>query len=676
MESREKQWLLWVGKLYQDVIDSDQPADSIISARMRVEGRRWGHDARRWVSAVVYSMVRSRIRTLWFWASGVTDFDPLRRIVFSPKFNRPVPAGRGATRSASPSPASSSSDSTPDSSSFSTATPFVGPGTLNIADAVAGKILPDRFAAVSGELRALAVPPVAEAVVAWISRRRDSPLHQLARAFGLWLTPAETRDLLAVLSEGAGRPFLPSLADALLGWADRAAVWEPVGDDPAEQLSWNYSIPVWLAERWCGILGGEEALRLAEVFEQPAPIYLRVNSLKTTEQEVLDSLREENYLVDRADEVPGALVVVHRANLYRSQAFNEGLYEVQDLSSQVVALALDPRPGERVLDYCAGAGGKTLHLAALLQNKGLLWALDVDPRRLVRLRIRAARADAYNIRRGLLEPFTPEELQDAWERAPRVPIEDTDYPYSATLSPRQAPDCQVPVTPARLPPEGRSGTLSDVPEPMRTVLGLDVPDPREAAAKTAEAAAAAATRGPKPKPVKYKDRKAAELPEPSEEEKQKLREALESIPRDFDAVLVDAPCSGTGTCRRRPDFGWRVTPQIVQDQLRDQAAILRAGARYVRPGGRLLYATCSLLPEENEDQVLSFLADHPDFAPENLAEPFARHGLSHWLPPGGSFWLTLLPSRRPGDGFFIALLRRKADTNGTQSATDRESNAV
>lgn len=682
MNPTEKQWLLWVGKLYQDIVDSEQPADSIITARMRVEGRRWGHDARRWVSATAYSLVRSRIRTLWFWAAGVSDFEPLRRAALALK--TPIgPAGAFAndfgTGGGNEPPVL-----------VPPPIPFVSPGALKIADSVSLGVLPSRFALAAERLRARSQPAVPEVVVAWVARRPGSPLDQLARSFGIWLENADLREVLQALAEGCRRPCSPEAVGALLEWSARCVDRPPTDGSDAEDVSWTYSVPLWLAARWCGILGREETLRLAEVFEQPAPIYLRVNGLKATADQVLESLRSEKYLVDKAEEVPGALIVVHRANLYRSQAFNDGLYEVQDVSSQVVALALDPKPGERVLDYCAGAGGKTLHIASLLGNKGLLWALDVDARRLTRLRTRAARGDAYNVRRGLLDPFSPAQLREVWEGVTKVAIEDTDYPYSATLSPGDAAAMMgdgntaaatdgssgSASTPIALSdslsasdsdsPVDRSSATSSIPPEMRAALGLSVPDFQEA--RAAEEAAATDGGGAKAKAIKYKDRKANDLPEPTEEEKQKLRDALASMPQEFDAVLVDAPCTGTGTCRRRPDFGWRVTPRLVEEQLRDQAAILRTAARFVRPGGRLLYATCSILPDENENQVLSFLADHPEFEPANLADTLGRHGLAHWLPPGGTFWMTLLPSRRPGDGFFIALMRRKGEDTTAEVA--------
>jgi 16S rRNA C967 or C1407 C5-methylase (RsmB/RsmF family) len=194
---------------------------------------------------------------------------------------------------------------------------------------------------------------------------------------------------------------------------------------------------------------------------------------------------------------------------------------------------------------------------------------------------------------------------------------------------------------------------AEVPESMRTILGLDVP-PHDSPPEATDAASAANA-----SPRRHL-RRPYEAPRPSEKELSELEQAIHNMPADFDAVLVDAPCSGTGVCRRRPDFGWRMNPELLKGHLREQAAILRAAARYVRPGGRLLYATCSILPEENEEQILSFLKDDPRFEPLDMTPALLHHALDHRLPEYGAFWLTILPHRQPGDGFFMALLRRKS----------------
>jgi 16S rRNA C967 or C1407 C5-methylase (RsmB/RsmF family) len=636
MNERARQWLRWVGKLYQIIVESEKPADAVLSGRMRGEGRRWGHDARRWVASAVYALVRSRPRTLWFWAAGVRESPHIREALL-----RRSDKGRGSTAQPVISKPDSGSESIPR-------------GVLSARHAAELRIIPRRYGDPVKELDEGVLPLLSEAAVGWVARRPGSPLDQLARAFEEWISPAKSMEVLRMLSEGAECAPDDRLADALLGWSRQCAETPPVDGSPTESLGWTYSIPMWLAGRWCEVFGQEETSRLAEVFENPAPIYLRVNTFKATAPEVIRRLQKENYYITDTEEVPGALLVVHRANLYRSRSFSEGLFEVQDLSSQAVSLALDPKPGERVLDYCAGAGGKTLHLASLMENKGLLWALDIDARRLVRMRVRAARAGAFNIRRGLLEPFPAEVLAEVESSASHPKIEETRIPYAAAHAPGSADE---PESSDAVAPEPSS---SGVPEPMRHALGLEVPDPEESPEDMDFEAAGSPKR----------DRRAAELPEPSEQEKSRLREALRTLLREFDAVLVDAPCSGTGVYRRRPDFGWRVTPEHVQEQMREQAAILRAAARYVRPGGRLLYATCSILPEENENQILSFLRDHPDFEPGDLGDPLGRHGLGHWITGTETHWLTLLPSRRPGDGFFMALLRRKADSTESSESQD------
>lgn len=622
MDPRIKQWLLWVGDLYQEIIATGQLTDVVLSRRMRTEGRLWGHDARRWVSTMVYALVRSRVRTLWFWA--VTDW----------RKSAPV----------SPSP-----PVTPTPSTSEAAPPISHIGPLDFHAAAGLNIIPIRLLA----RRDVHPSPPAEAVIGWVSRRPGSPLDQLIRALDQWVAPTDPLEALQALSEGGGKSLDFDETSDWITQATRLHDHPPTLNTPAEKVCWDCSIPIWLADRWCKQYG-EESLVLGRTFEAPAPVYLRVNTLKTTPEEVERQLRDEQYHVASVDAVPGALQVVHRANLYRSHAFEEGLFEVQDVSSQMVAYALDPQPGERVLDYCAGAGGKTLHLAALMQNKGLLWALDIDSGRLVRLRERAARAGAFNIRRALIPAIAAEELERVWENSTRVSLGHSAW--KRTLSPVFLSAIARSRGNQRLVVDDPAAAIetAEVPESMRASLGLDIP-PHPSRHETSEQDSTTDA-----SPRRHL-RRPYEAPQPSEKELQELEQAIHNMPADFDAVLVDAPCSGTGVCRRRPDFGWRMNPELLNGHMREQAAILRTAAQYVRPGGRLLYATCSILPEENEEQILSFLEDTPQFEPLDMTPSLLRHSLDHRLPEHGAFWLTLLPHRQPGDGFFMALLRRKLE---------------
>jgi 16S rRNA (cytosine967-C5)-methyltransferase len=220
-------------------------------------------------------------------------------------------------------------------------------------------------------------------------------------------------------------------------------------------------------------------------------------------------------------------------------AFQSGLVEIQDEGSQLIAALTDAKPGMRVVDWCAGAGGKTLALAAMMGNRGQIVACDVSGSRLDGAVRRLRRAGVNNVERHLVEPG------DKWAK-------------------------------------------------------------RRAAA--------------------------------------------------FDRVLVDAPCTGTGTWRRNPDARHRLTEQDLLELTRKQSSILDTASALVRPGGRLVYATCSLLQEENEGQVSAFLLRHPDFGLVPLAQVWPFEGVA---PPEGEM-LSLTPARHGTDGFFAAVLERPA----------------
>ncbi|HUE45541.1 MAG TPA: RsmB/NOP family class I SAM-dependent RNA methyltransferase, partial [Aestuariivirgaceae bacterium] len=231
------------------------------------------------------------------------------------------------------------------------------------------------------------------------------------------------------------------------------------------------------------------------------------------------------------------------ANVEAEPAHARGWFEVQDAGSQVAALMTAAQPGQQVVDVCAGAGGKTLALAAQMANKGQIHAYDADRHRLRPIFERLKRAGARNVQ----------------------------------------------VIPAD--------------EPQR----------------------------------------------------------LEGLERGADVVLVDAPCSGSGSWRRRPDAKWRLTPEALERRVAEQTEALERGAGLVKPSGRLVYVTCSVLPEENADQVAGFLARHPDFAVVPFAEVW-RAAIASEPPPsadGSDQTLLLTPARHDTDGFFVAVLARR-----------------
>ncbi len=273
-----------------------------------------------------------------------------------------------------------------------------------------------------------------------------------------------------------------------------------------------------------------------------APTDLRVNRLKTDRETARRALAAEGVVSDPTPLSPIGLRLHERVPLGGLAAFKEGLVEVQDESSQIAALLADARPGMRVVDFCAGAGGKTLALAAGMANRGKLVACEVSARRLERSAHRLRRAGVNNVER---RPLTGE--RDKWVK-------------------------------------------------------------------------------------RHKG--------------------------SFDRVFVDVPCLGTGTWRRNPDAKWRSHLEDLFELVERQQQILRSASRLVRPGGRLIYATCSLLREEDEAQAEAFLASEPDFAllPVSRAWDETIGGVS----PGGEDYLRLTPARHGTDGFFVAIFERRS----------------
>jgi 16S rRNA (cytosine967-C5)-methyltransferase len=289
-----------------------------------------------------------------------------------------------------------------------------------------------------------------------------------------------------------------------------------------------------LAERFGASLGTELATLL-----QPAPLDLRVNLLKGTREEARAALMSEGLDTRQTNLSPWGLRIEGRRAVTTGPTFQSGLVEIQDEGSQLVAALTDARPGMRVADWCAGAGGKTLALAMTMQNRGQLLACDVSAVRLDGAVRRLRRAGVHNVERHLIEPG------DKWAKR-------------------------------------RAG--------------------------------------------------------------------------GFDRVLIDAPCTGVGTWRRNPDARLRLTEADVAELVAKQAQILDQAAPLVRTGGRLVYATCSLLPEENEAQVIAFLARHPGFT----LVPLARAWPFGSPPPKAGDYLALTPAHHGTDGFFAAVLERTA----------------
>ncbi|GFZ79453.1 rRNA cytosine-C5-methylase [Elstera cyanobacteriorum] len=330
-----------------------------------------------------------------------------------------------------------------------------------------------------------------------------------------------------------------SLVDQIV--ALRTETGAPVPLDHPDMPLWvRVEIPQWSEAPLSSLFNGDEAELAA--LNTNAALDLRINALHGTREAILARLTAEGLRVTPGEWSPLAVRVEGRPALGALPAFRDGVVEIQDEGSQLVALLADAKPGQWVIDYCAGAGGKTLALAADMANKGRLIASDISVQRLERAVTRLRRAGVHNVERRALGG------------------------ENASWFKRQA---------------GK-----------------------------------------------------------------------------FDRVLVDAPCSGTGTWRRNPDMKWRIGPDDVAELTQKQREILGNAAKLVKPGGRLIYATCSLLPDENEASVDAFLADHPDFEVVPVTAIWAEKVATPCPAPGP--YLRLTPHRHGTDGFFTAVLARRA----------------
>jgi 16S rRNA (cytosine967-C5)-methyltransferase len=391
---------------------------------------------------------------------------------------------------------------------------------------------------------------VAEAVYGQIRlhRRIDHALAFGLRPTGRTLDdlPPGERDLARhlawlVIAAGLGPDDVAAAAPARVAPAIRALAREPQAldavSDPQRRAAIELSYPDWIVARLVAEIGLDEARRLCAAMNERAPLTVRANTVRTSREELARRLAEEGVETEPTPIAAHGLRFTRYVNAFGLAAFRAGLLEVQDEGSQLVAEACAPPPRGLVVDACAGAGGKTLALAALTGGKGRVVALDVDGRKLEELRRRARRA-------------------------------------------------------------GLSSVQAREPGPEAT-LGL-------------------AGRA--------------------------------------DRVLCDAPCSGLGVLRRNPEARWRLTPDAVAELPARQLAILEQYAGLCAPGGRLVYATCTVLASENDDVVATFLAAHPEFERVLLKEIL---GAARALQIGDGTCLRLYPHRHGTDGFFAAVLRRR-----------------
>ena len=286
------------------------------------------------------------------------------------------------------------------------------------------------------------------------------------------------------------------------------------------------SIPDWMDELGVKELGEKVWSKEIAAQNQPAKVILRTNTLKTTKEQLRAILMDLNIETEYLKDQPDALVLKERANVFLTDAFKQGFFEVQDANSQLVAAFLDVKPGMRVVDTCAGAGGKTLHIAALMENKGQLIAMDLYESKLKQLKLRAKRDGAFNIEYRIIEST----------------------------------------------------------------------------------------------------------------------KVIKKLHEKADRVLIDAPCSGLGVLKRNPDAKWKLQPEFIDNIRKVQSEVLESYSKIVKPGGKLVYATCSILPSENQEQVKKFLTTEIGKQFDFIKDQ------------------KILASESGFDGFYMALLERKNKT--------------
>ncbi|HXW59035.1 MAG TPA: 16S rRNA (cytosine(967)-C(5))-methyltransferase RsmB, partial [Solirubrobacteraceae bacterium] len=340
------------------------------------------------------------------------------------------------------------------------------------------------------------------------------------------------------LAKRAGAPG-HGLVNAVLrraGREGRDALLGALSERTPEQAAIMHSHPVWIARMWWRELGAAQARALMAFDNQPAEVALRANTLLTDARTLVAGLTVRA----RTDpEIPEAVVLEEPFDAYASALWRQGAFVAQSRASMLAARALAPQPGQRVLDLCAAPGGKSTHLAALMQGRGEVVAVERNPSRARALVQTAARCKASSV---------------------HVAIADAARPGVGDAA--------------------------------------------------------------------------------------------------FDRVLVDPPCSGLGTLQSHPDLRWRVQPQDVAQMARAQAAILAAGARALRPGGLLVYSTCTISPTENERLIAAFLDSRADFVLDDLAGETPAFALAASATGLAAGCLLTLPHRDHTDGFFIARLRR------------------
>ena len=413
---------------------------------------------------------------------------------------------------------------------------------------------------------ALQLLPAAEAALARIlpmSQPADAELHRFFRAhpdLGKQDRQSIAETVFGILRRRIGFEFHTGAATPrrlLLAYLNRVQGMslrqlEPlIGKDDAQwaaglkarseidaPLYVKAELPEWLTTMLLQDMAGDEILALGRALQQPAPLDLRVNALTADRDKAMQQLVIEGLKVQPTPYSPLGIRIDGNPALGRNALFTSGRIEIQDEGSQLLAYLVAPKRREMVVDFCAGAGGKTLALGALMQSQGRLYAFDVSESRLNKMKPRLARSGLSNVH-------------------PQLLVNENDIKVKRLAS-------------------------------------------------------------------------------------------------KIDCVLVDAPCSGFGTLRRNPDLKWRQTESGIAELAAKQSRILAAAAALVKPGGRVVYATCSFVRAENQDVVAAFLAAHPQFTLLPASQVLAQTR----IPLDTGDFLQLYPHRHGCDGFFAAVLER------------------
>jgi 16S rRNA (cytosine967-C5)-methyltransferase len=314
-----------------------------------------------------------------------------------------------------------------------------------------------------------------------------------------------------------------------------------INPETSSQIASRYSFPQYFTDKF---LSHErtynEIFAIAESLLFPAPLCLRVNNKVTNVDSVVEFLHSNSIKAEKSKLSPSGIIIDKRVRLNDTEIFQKGQIEVQDVGSQLIAFALAPEPNTDVLDACAGAGGKSLHIADLQNDTGHILATDIEFNRLKEIKGRAAKSGISSISTQIVRNF----------------------------------------------------------------------------------------------------------------------DLHKSIKKKFDYVLVDAPCSGTGTMRRNPLPKWNLNDKLLKKLNQNQAAILQYYSQFVEDDGILLYSTCSIMYEENEDIVIEFLKNNPDFEPSQIMPGLSNYGISIPDLTDTDFYLRVEPSNLESDGFFMARIKK------------------